>query len=108
MVAVMWSNSVGRISISTRLIPAPSTWNMPNTSPDVNNSYVFGSSIGTLSRVYSFPYRSLISRVASRMSVSVDSPRKSIFSRPIDSRMGYSYCVTVGVTADFGGRMSGV
>ncbi len=38
------------------------------------------------------------------MSVSVERPRKSILSRPIDSRMGYSYCVTVRVTADFGGH----
>ena len=64
--------------------------------------------MGRFCSVYSMPWRSLMRRVASRINVSVARPRKSTFSRPIDSRIGNSYCVTVSVMADLGGRISGV
>ena len=63
--------------------------------------------MGRLVSVNSMPWRSLIKRTVSRIRLRVARPRKSILSSPIDSRIGYSYCVIFSVTADFGGRISG-
>ena len=56
--------------------------------------YVVSSSYGMASRSMSVPRRALMAASASWMTVSVVSPRKSIFSMPACSSMFMSYCVT--------------
>ncbi len=116
MAATICSNLVGRISVSTLLNPGLSTWKTPVTSPLDNKSKDFlrwsvpnlgsngcqwGSSTRMFSRLYSTPCRCLINSAALRIIVSVESPRKSIFSKPIDSQMGNSNCVTAAAVTFF-------
>ena len=76
------------------VIPAPSIWNTPSVSPRLIISYTLASSSGISSGFISTPASRIMSSV-SRITVSVRSPRKSIFSRPSRSIVPIGYWVVI-------------
>ena len=76
-------------------MPLDSNWNTPLVRPSEKSWYVSASSSGMLSWVGRLPVRFSIQPNASSMIVSVVSPKKSILSSPIASRLFMSYWVTI-------------
>ena len=92
----MATRSSSPLGLSARkcfFIPSDSNWKSPVVSPRWNNSIVSLSSAGSASTSTSMPRNSFMLAKHSLITVSVLSPRKSIFRSPSDSTKWPSYCV---------------
>ena len=67
---------------SASRMPEDSSWNTPNVFASLSMAYVLASSSGNASKSISMPRDCLRSLAVLASTVSVRSPRKSIFSRP--------------------------
>ena len=83
--AITSSKLWGLSSFIKLFIPALSSWNTPSEWPEPKDPKTFLSSKSMLSIAISFPVSFLISFTAFWITVSVRSPRKSIFKSPSSS-----------------------
>ena len=76
-------------------MPSLSNWKMPSVSPEEMSAYTAGSLKSRWSISTSIPRFLRMSATASRMTVSVRSPKKSIFKSPSASILCILYCVVM-------------